>query len=263
MSAGEKRTGLAISGWVPGTAFARGIVGSRVGRALLVVLVGVLMDSGAACASSTSIDISAFVTNDLTTYTGGNNYPQNGGPLAVGGIPFTLATIPPSSHTAIIQNGGTPETFSIPVNLSGVTAVYSLANSANGACGTTVGELDIVGASSGTFVYFLTEGNNIRDHFEGGFCNSAPGAAGTANFGPDRLDMQRIILPPSFAGDTLLRIDFKGYGLGGSAGRPFLAALTASTDSFDLPALSPWALASIAAMMAVLGLWTVRRFKQG
>jgi hypothetical protein len=47
-----------------------------------------------------------------------------------------------------------------------------------------------------------------------------------------------------------------------SAGGPFLAALTASTDSFDLPALLPWALASIAALMAVLGLWTVRRFKQ-
>ncbi|MGH7632815.1 MAG: hypothetical protein ACRENC_03735 [Gemmatimonadaceae bacterium] len=74
--------------------------------------------------------------------------------------------------------------------------------------------------------------------------------------------MQRINLPASFANDTLLRVDFVGYGLADPAGRPFLAALTvqeSSTATTAVPALSRWGMAAIIALLAGLGLWAMRR----
>jgi hypothetical protein len=185
-------------------------------------------------AATVPINISGLVNADLTGYTGGANYPQNGGPLTVAGVPFTLATIAPDSHTAVIQASAdfdVLQTYSIPVGMFGVTSANTLINSAFGTCGTNIGELDFVGASN-TFAYTLTEGTNVRDHFNGVFCNTVTNVAGTASFGggADRLDMQQITLPASFASDTLQRIDFKSFGQGGN-GSPFLAAVDVVTTS--------------------------------
>jgi hypothetical protein len=177
------------------------------------------------------VNISDLVNADLTTYAGGGNYPQHGGPLTVADIPFMLATIGQNADTAIIQSPETSGmvTFSIPISLVGITSAYTLINTAFGVCGTTVGELDFVG-SSNTFAYTLTEGINVRDHFNGTNCNTVTNVAGTASFGngADRLDMQEISLPASFATDTLERIDFKSFGQGGW---PFLAAVTLQPTS--------------------------------
>lgn len=176
------------------------------------------------------LDLSSLVNLDLTGYTNGPYYPLHGGPLTVAGVPFTLATIGPSSHTAVFQSPGDPAwSHLIPVNATGVSTVYTLINSSYGACGTTVGELDFEGTTSKPFVYPLTEGINIRDHGDGHFCNTVKNLAGTAGFGGGavRLDMQRITLPASFATDTLLSITFKTYGLGSAYGAPFLTAITA------------------------------------
>jgi hypothetical protein len=186
------------------------------------------------------VNISSLVNDDLTTYTNGSNYPQNGGLLTVAGINFTLSTIAPSSHTAVIQSSttaGVLQTFSIPVGRFGVTTVYTLMDGAFGSCGTSVGELDFVGAVTPTFVYVLTEGVNIRDHnMVSGFCQTATGVAGTASFGGEvRLDMQQITLPAGFATDTLTAINFKSYGLAG-AGSPFVAAVDAVGTGTTPPA---------------------------
>src|SRR5580700_10254442 len=129
-------------------------------------LVSAVLWGGVANAQS-PVNISALVNDDLTTYTNGSNYPQTGGSLTVAGVTFTLSTIAPSGHTGVVQSSTTssvPQTFSIPVNRTGVTTVSTLINSAFGTCGTSVGELDFVGATTPTFVYVLTEGTNIRDH---------------------------------------------------------------------------------------------------
>ncbi len=177
----------------------------------------------AARADTTEIDLSGFVNADLTTYTGGSSYPRNGGDLTVGAIPFSLATIGPNLDTGVIQTS-TAQSFSIPVDIFGVTSAYVLVNSTDGACGTDIGAIDFVG-SSGTYTYTLTEGSNVRDHFNGAYCNTAPNISGTEMFGSDRLDMQSITLPAAFSGETLESIDFEGFGQG-QLGSPFLAAAT-------------------------------------
>jgi hypothetical protein len=228
-------------------------------RAVTIVGIACL----AVCARATTIDlnISSLVNSDLTTYTGGGNYPPNGGPLTVAGVPFTLATIGPSFDTAVIQTStipGVSQTYSIPVGIFGVTSADTLINSAFGTCGTNVGELDFVGASS-NFAYTLTEGTNVRDHFNGAFCNTVTNVAGTASFGggADRLDMQQIALPASFATDTLQRIDFKGFGQGRD-GSPFLAAAAVVTGS---PVPEPATLTLTAS--ALLALLFARRAVSG
>ena len=217
----------------------------------------------AVVSSLTPINIAAEVTNDLTTYTGGGNYPQNGGPLAVAGINFTLATIGPQSHTAVVQTSkSTPVTLSIPISRTGVRVVYPLINSADGPCGSNIGELDFVGAHT-TCTYILTAGSNVRDHYQGLYCNTATAIAGTASFGPDRLDMQQITLPAGFANDTLVRIDLKGYGT--NTGAPFVAAITmdgtpvlVAKPTTSAPMLDAHALLMLSALCAALGIALMR-----
>ena len=194
-------------------------------------------------ASSIEVDISNLVNADLSSYSGGANYPHHGGPLTVAGIPFTLATIGQNADTAVIQSSttlGVAETYSIAIGLFGVTSAYTLVNSAFGTCGTNVGELDFI-TSSSTFTYTFTEGINIRDHFKGNFCNTVTSVAGTASFGSagDRLDMQQINLPAVLDADILQRIDFKTFGQGNS-GSPFLAGVTIVTAATPEPV--PWTL---------------------
>ena len=206
----------------------------RTRRTLLLIIAICCFSIFGLAQSTDQISISSLANADLVTqYTNGSYYPPHGGPLTVAGIPFTLATIPPNSDTAVIQGltVGSEQSFSIPVNTKGVVTVYTLINSAFGSCGTIVGELDFVGASSSTYVYTLTEGDNIRDHNQDGFCNTAPNIVGTASFGGGqvRLDMQQVMLPASFANDTLNSITFKSYGLG-YAGTPFIAAITTASS---------------------------------
>jgi hypothetical protein len=197
------------------------------------------------------IDLSGLVNSDLTTYTGGSNYPQHGGPITVDGIPFELATIGAQQDTAVVQTSGTQD-FSIPVDTFGVTSADVLVNSADGSCGTDVGGIDFVG-SSATYSYKLTEGVNVRDHFGGAFCNSAGDITGTASFGDgaDRLDLDSIELPPSFANQTLEAIDFKGFGEG-QLGDPFLAAATLDPDPAAVPEPADLVVVGLAAAAMLL-----------
>lgn len=213
------------------------------------------------------IDIAGLVNADLTTYTGGGNYPPHGGPLVLAGVPFTLATIGQNSDTAMIQSSsdsGVLQTYTLNVGLFGVTSAHTLINSAFGTCGTNVGELDFIG-SSDTFPYLLTEGDNVRDHFEGDFCNMLKTAGGSVYFGTgvDRLDMQSIVLPAVFATETLQRIDFKTFGQAYN-GSPFLAAATVETTSEPQnlsvsaaapePAMGPVGFLAVLAVLLVRGL---------
>ena len=228
----------AFFGWWPLTCMLQQAMPRAAGRIASITVAAVACFAGAARADTVEIDLSGFVNADLTTYTGGFNYPQHGGTITVDSIPFQLATIGSQQDTAIIQTNGVQD-YSIPVGIFGVTSVDVLVNSAYGSCGTDVGEIDFVGSSQ-TFSYNLTEGVNIRDHFNGNFCNVAGSIAGTASFGAgsDRLDLDSILLPASFSDQTLESIDFEGFGKG-ELGEPFLAAATIVTPGDPDPAAVP------------------------
>ena len=229
--------------------------------AVVAAIVYACASSLAHAASTTPIDLSSLVNTDITAYTGGNDYPQNGGALTVAGVNFSLAVSGPQSHTSIIQTSGT-QTYSIPVNRTGVTVAYTLINSSWGICGTNVGEVDFVGTHT-TYTYTLTESTNIRDHYNGLYCNTVSAVAGSALFVNDRLDMQQINLPGGFASDTLLRIDLKSNGAG-LGGQPFLAAIVADgvpVPPATAPVLRGGLLAMLGAILTAVAWLALRRRK--
>jgi len=208
-----------------------------------VLALGLSMASGAAVAAT--VDLSSLVNANIRSYTNGSVYPNGPTTISVGGVGFNLVAdgATPNSLGAIQTPAG-DSSFTIPVSLTGVTTVYTLINSAFGASGDTTGSLVFHDMAGDTFTYNLTEGVNVRDHFNGAFINTAPGVFGTATFtgpgGTDRLDAQQIILPSSFAGSTLTSIVFNGVNAGNPAGEPFLAAITTSTVAVPEP--GTWAL---------------------
>ncbi|HKQ11606.1 MAG TPA: PEP-CTERM sorting domain-containing protein [Rhizomicrobium sp.] len=202
------------------------------------------------------------VNSDLNAfYTNGFSYPQGGG-LTVGGVPFTLTTVPGLSDTFVIQDpaflgapnpvGGT--IFDIPVGVFGVTQVYTLMNSAFGVFGSNIASLEFIGSAGGNSVQFLIEGLNIRDHFNGSFNNVVTDPTiQTALFPGDvRLDMQTWNLPAAFESQTLDLIRFTTYGVPPD-GEAFLAAVTVAT----VPEPAPLALL-LAGLAGLAGLGLVR-----
>lgn len=117
-------------------------------------------------------------------------------------------------------------------------------NSGYGTAGTTVASIIVTGGNGETATLSLIEGVNIRDHYDGGyednlsdstviptyFQNGEPAASGA-----DRLDCQTLVLPETFAGDTIASISFQGFSHGDSGGTAFLAGLTLLTTNFTTP----------------------------
>ena len=98
-------------------------------------------------------------------------------------------------------------------------------NSTFGRCGAKIGELVLVGGKNAFYHYPLIEGKNIRDHYNGSFCNTLADFQGEASYGNVRLDFRHIELPAKFGGE-LLTIVFRGFSRGPYAGAPFVAAIT-------------------------------------
>jgi hypothetical protein len=198
--------------------------------------------AGAAHAAQSQVDISGQVNANIQTYTNGTNYPLGPSSLSIKGIDFAISPFE-GGGTGVIQTGSPIDTYTISVDETGIKAVYTLINSAFGEAGFTTGALTFADSGGDSFTYDLTEGSNIRDHFNGFFVNDAPAAFGTANFTGDvRLDAQQIVLPTSFWTSELTTITFAATSEWGSPdGEPFLAAVTTSTTlSSPVPELSTW-----------------------
>jgi hypothetical protein len=217
-------------------------------------------------ANASQIDLSgAFapqVSANLLNYSGGVNYPTPASnPLDVNGIDFNLVPGPLATGTGIVQTNGDTYNFNLlPYNLTGVTSIYTLINSAYGADGAVVGQVTFTDTLSNSVSYDLVEGVNIRDHYCcGGYNESASNLAGTVTFNSVvpgdlvRLDMQQFNVASL---GTLQSMTFEGFypvDLN-TFGQPFLAGLTAVDG---VPELSTWAMLLLG--FAGLGFMAYRR----
>ena len=203
--------------------------------------------AGAAHAAQSEVDLSTQVNANIQGYTNGGNYPQGPTTQGVNGIDFAISPFPSGSvgGTGVIQLQNPTDTYTITVDQTGVKAVYTLINSAFGSAGLTTGTLTFADSDGDQTSYNLTEGDNIRDHFQDGFVNDAPAVFGTLSY-PNgvRLDAQQFLLPTSFWTSELTTITFAATSsFGQPNGEPFLAAVTTSTTlPSPVPEASTWAM---------------------
>ena len=215
-------------------------------------------------AQFTEINLSSLINADLQTYTDGTDYQPGGSQLTVSGVPFGLALLNNTpGTTGIVQtpdNGGQIQsyTFSIPAGTY-ATILYTLMNTTWGYAGVNEGSIVVTGSGGETATLDLTEGFNIRDHYNGFYCNTYTdptlvptyfvNQAPNPTNGQVRLDRQELVLPSSFDGDTLASITFNGIGHGQfSGGDPFLAAMTLQT----VPEPGLFSLFGLAALVLVI-----------
>lgn len=170
------------------------------------------------------VNFDSQVNADITTFTGGSGYPQNGGFVNVAGIDHRLAqTTSGKTGSMFFVN----ETKTITINEFGIGEVYTLINSTTGVNGQLNGRIEIAGSGGLLQTVVLTQGDNIRDHFNGSFNNSAPNLNGTLSYQSGvRFDQQKIVLDAAFHSATLTEIRFIGQNNFGSNGSPMLQSLT-------------------------------------
>lgn len=183
------------------------------------------------------------LTSNITTWSDGGAY----APLfpsseqTFDGVPFKFASDAAGNNVFI--NG----TLTIDVGQYGVTRAYAIVDSAFGSQGATIGSLTFHAAGGDRYTVDLVEGLNIRDHYYGSFVNTTSdphltqAVWGVNAPGHAHLDMLEIVLPSSFARDTLTSMTFESPGVAG--GSPFLAAATVTTAPVPLPA-AVWLLGS-------------------
>jgi hypothetical protein len=227
----------------------------------------VLGAASAAQAAGTPLSIQSGVDSDLYDYTQGTSYPPAGSTVTIGGVDFTLASFfannPSAADVGVVQTGdGQADSITIAmpaVTVGTSTVFYSLINSAFGQAPNTIGDLTLNFQGGGSYVYDLTEGDNIRDHFNGMYNNFAPNVYGTATYGNDRLDAQQIILPSQDVGDVLTSITLNNTQPGD--GNPFLAAFTVVNPGSVSAAPEPatWALMLLGVGVIGGGLRMARR----
>lgn len=177
-----------------------------------------------------TFDLTPWASLDIRTLTNGNAYPTGNRTLTAGGVPMYVAASPQNPNTLIVVYVGADNqlrTFDIPINLRGARRVYTLINNLWGQCGLTLGKVEVFGSNGSYAVMNLVEGVNVRDHYNGYFCNSLTDPTVlTLEFGAGvRLDRQVIELPSSFLNDTVEFVRFSGRGQY-PQGAVFLAALT-------------------------------------
>ncbi len=192
----------------------------------------------AACSGSASAATTVTLTGsntDIRTYSDGAVYaPLYDSTQTLAGIPFAFAAI--SGQTAIT---GGPVT--IVTSIANPGTVYTLVNTAFGSLGSNAGNITFNATGGLSYTVNYIEGDNVRDHFYDGFINTTSSSTvtqtvwGTNTPGTAHLDMQTIVLPSAFHGQTLTSIVFDSSGKDSSTGIAFLAGVTVAAPVPEPP----------------------------
>ena len=212
------------------------------------------------------LNINSQCNQDIQTFTDGSNYSLGGTQFSVNGIPFELGLLgnnPGTTGVIMTPDGNQSYTFTVPSGTY-ATSLYTLMNTAWGADGENEGSIIVTGSQGETATLDLTEGVNIRDHYNGFFVNtlSDPTVVSTyfvnqsvSSSGSVRLDRQQLALPSSFNGDTIASITFDGIDNGEPNGDPFLAAMTLAV----VPEPTPYLMFGLGALVLAFGRWRALR----
>lgn len=181
-----------------------------------------------------------------------------------GGVPFAIASSGNNFYLSDPLNAGGIATVSIPINLSDVTGIHTLINTAWGenASG-TLASLTFTFSDSTSFVKTLDGNVDIRDYYQNVFTNSINGTTTQNVFSTDidgttgpneyRLDKQFIDLS-AFSSKTLVSMTLTDTG-GPNLQRTFLTGITAESSITAVPEPSSF----IMAALALVGLLSARR----
>jgi hypothetical protein len=148
----------------------------------------------------------------LSDMTAGNTYQGPGDYAALDGIPYRIGAPNVDGfniwHSAAYPNTALTQTYELPVNVFGVTEVYTVMNIWWGVQDYQVATVEFFGSSGATHSKTLVVGEDIRDHAIPGFVGTINGTSTKEIFanGEVRLDRQQFVLPGTFSGQTLEKI---------------------------------------------------------
>jgi hypothetical protein len=212
-------------------------------RLASIIVAVVVSGTPSVRAGEIPIDISGLA-NEPWTYVGPNDFLIiNGstfptGAQNFGGVPFAIPSGPDNYWAAAAAANFGPGTVSltIPVDVSGVTSVFTLLNTMWGWAGPNAYVFITFNGSNGATETIPLVGNvNVRDYNNDGNTNTINNTSTMQvwdNGLGQRLDRQEYILPAAFAGQTLASVtitDTGNEGNGTNGSRAVLAALTVST----------------------------------
>ncbi|HTR43083.1 MAG TPA: PEP-CTERM sorting domain-containing protein [Pseudomonadales bacterium] len=212
------------------------------------------------------LNLNSDCNQDIQTFTDGSNYALGGTQFSVNGVPFELGLLnnnPTTTGVIMTSAGNQSYTFIVPSGTY-ATSLYTLMNTAWGEPGQNEGSIVVTGSHGETATLDLTEGVNIRDHYNGYFVNTLSDPAVVSTYfvnqsvnpsGSVRLDRQQLVLPASFNGDTVTSITFDGADNDEPNGDPFLAAMTLAV----VPEPTPYLMFGLGALVLAFGRWRASR----
>ena len=207
----------------------------QLAKVCIAALGACLLNATALAATYTPVALPAL-NADIGTYTGGATYatefPADAGTLTVtyNGVPFRTAR-DASGNNAYIDPFFSGDLV-LSTSVFGATQVYTLISSAYGIATVNNGAVTFAGTGGALYSVNLIQGQNIRDHFDGGYNNVIDGSSAVPGFNPGpgqaRLDMQIFNLPAIFASLRLTSITFSGNSSSQNlvGGVPFMVAAT-------------------------------------
>lgn len=230
-------------------------------RLSFALLATCLATAPAWSATYTPITLPSLNT-DISGYTGGAAYSTEF-PAAAGSMFVTYNGVPFRTARNASGNNAYADPFFngdlvMSTSILGATHVYTLINSSYGISGANNGRLTFAGTGGALYSVNLIQGQNIRDHFDGGFNNVINGTSAVAGFsagpGQARLDMQIFTLPTIFASERLTSITFTGDSSAQNlfGGVPFMVAATVLDPSTIAAVPEPEAIALWLAGLAMM-----------